>query len=147
MGKNPSGPSRPPYLTGAASPGRHYGAAGPVRLLRRRHLPAPGPRPRRQPRPIPDGASAIARDFTLCPTCRPPYPARALQPRLSEAASGYGRANQATVTPPPSRCNLSIFTWWALRAPSAPDFFGQYVCFPQLPFFLSSPPNNPASSS
>lgn len=61
----PSGTSRPPYLTRAASPGRHHGAAGPVRLLRRRHLPAPGPRPRRQPRPVSDGASAIARDFTL----------------------------------------------------------------------------------
>lgn len=82
-GKNPSGPSRPPYLTGAASSGRHHGAAGPVRLLRRRHLPAPGPRPRRQPRPVPDGASAIARDFTFRPTRRPPYPASALQSRLS----------------------------------------------------------------
>lgn len=65
--KSPSGPSRPPYLTGAASSGRHHGAAGPVRLLRRRHLPAPGPRPRRQPRPVPDRSSAIARDFTFCP--------------------------------------------------------------------------------
>lgn len=83
VGKNPSGPSRPPYLTGAASPGRNHGAAGPVRLLRRRHLPAPGPRPRRQPRPVPDGASAIARDFTLRPTRQPPYPAGALKPRLS----------------------------------------------------------------
>lgn len=83
VGKNPSGPSRPPYLTGATSPGRNHGAAGPVRLLRRRHLPAPGPRPRRQPRPVPDGASAIARDFTLSPTRQLPYPARALKPRLS----------------------------------------------------------------
>lgn len=66
-GRAPSGTSRPPYLTRAASPGRHHGAAGPVRLLRRRHLPAPGPRPRRQPRPVPDGARAIARDFTLGP--------------------------------------------------------------------------------
>lgn len=53
VGENPSGPSRPPYLTGATSPGRHHGAAGPVHLLRRRHLPAPGPRPRPQPRPVP----------------------------------------------------------------------------------------------
>lgn len=84
--KNPSGPSRPPYLTGAASSGRHHGAAGPVRLLRRRHLPAPGPRPRRQPRPVLDGSSTIARDFTLSPpTYRPPYRARAPQPRLSGA--------------------------------------------------------------
>lgn len=82
VGKNPSGPSRPPYLTGAASPGRHHGAAGPVRLLRRRHLPALGPRPRRQPRPDPDSASVIARDFTPGPTRRPPY----RQKRLSHAS-------------------------------------------------------------
>lgn len=69
-GRAPSGTSRPPYLTRAASPGRHHGAAGPVRLLRRRHLPAPGPRPRRQPRPVPDGASAIARDLTFSPPCQ-----------------------------------------------------------------------------
>jgi len=98
VGKNPSGPSRPPYLTGAASPGRHYGAASPVRLLRRRHLPAPGPRPRRQDRPVPDGSSAIARDFTFArPAGHRIYLSSGPQPRLSEASSGYERANRATV--------------------------------------------------
>lgn len=110
VGKNPSGPSRPPYLTGAASPGRNHGAAGPVRLLRRRHLPAPGPRPRRQPRPVPDGASAIARDFTLRQARPLPYPARELKPRLSGEPLPAKKEPARPPYPAPLPCRTFVFT-------------------------------------
>lgn len=125
VGKNPSGPSRPPYLTGAASPGRNHGAAGPVRLLRRRHLPAPGPRPRRQPRPVPDGARAFARDLTFRPTRQLLYPARELKPRLSgRVVSGYERTSRATI--------LRLVSAARLCSPKRPS-----PCF-ELPEFVVS---------
>lgn len=110
VGEKPSGPSRPPYLTGAASPGRYHGAAGPVGLLRRRHLAAPGPRPRRQHRPVPAGASAIARDFSLCPAHRPPYRAGAPPPRPPGEPLPLP-AGPAAVPPPPR--SPFVVTWWA----------------------------------
>lgn len=95
-GRAPSGTSRPPYLTRAASPGRHHGAAGPVRLLRRRHLPAPGPRPRRQPRPVPDGASTFARDFTF----GPPGPATVSEQSASSHAPWEAQPGHRTALLP-----------------------------------------------
>lgn len=82
-GKNPSRPLSASVPDQATSPARHYGAASPVHLLRRRHLPAPGPRPRRQDRPVPDGSSAIARDFTIA---RPPATVSIPQERLSHVS-------------------------------------------------------------
>lgn len=145
VGKNPSGPSRPPYLTGAASPGRNHGAASPVRLLRRRHLPAPGPRPRRQPRPVPDGASAIARDFTLAGAAS--Y--RIRQERISHASRESRfrlRKNQfGHRTPPPLRLLSAVRSFSpSRRSPcfELPDFLGGRRSFSEAPFPLLSRVNS-----
>lgn len=141
MGESPSVPSRPPYLTGAASPGRHHGAASPVRLLRRRHLPAPGPRPRRQPRPVPDRAStsAITRDFTPCPTHRPPYPARAPQPHLL----GEPLPAMKEPTRPPYLVANCFHLEDLLPLRNSQSFLGQQMRFPQTAFLLPSLINPP----